>query len=231
MTRQRKRLLKLDQTNVVGVVDSLSAWKLAMQIEPWALDGIELRLDCLEKVPPKTALRELKLPWIATVRDAAEGGSRSLDTEDRRRLFDQAIPIADAVDLELAQVKKEAGVAAAVRSAGVPLILSVHDFSNGLSLSKLRDLAVQAGDAGADVFKVAVTPTNLSQIAALIELLDGAPLPVAAMAMGPFGRPSRLLLAACGSVLNYGWIEKPVVSGQWEAVELRRQLDVNLEED
>jgi len=41
------------------------------------------------------------------------------------------------------------------------------------------------------------------------------------MGMGRLGKASRVAAMACGSVLNYGWLERPNVAGQWSAVELR----------
>jgi 3-dehydroquinate dehydratase len=44
------------------------------------------------------------------------------------------------------------------------------------------------------------------------------------MGMGRFGKISRLLLAQTGSVLNYGYLDRPNASGQWEAVLLKKRL-------
>jgi 3-dehydroquinate dehydratase-1 len=45
------------------------------------------------------------------------------------------------------------------------------------------------------------------------------------MGMGPLGKVSRLVLAAAGSRLNYGYLDKPQVPGQWPAPELVRRLE------
>jgi 3-dehydroquinate dehydratase-1 len=42
--------------------------------------------------------------------------------------------------------------------------------------------------------------------------------------MGPLGKVSRLVLAAAGSRLNYGYLDKPQVAGQWPARELALRL-------
>ncbi len=42
--------------------------------------------------------------------------------------------------------------------------------------------------------------------------------------MGPLGKVSRLLFAAAGSVLNYGYLDRPQVAGQWEATVLKQRL-------
>ena len=45
------------------------------------------------------------------------------------------------------------------------------------------------------------------------------------MGMGPLGKVSRLVLAAAGSRLNYGYLDKPQVPGQWPALELVRRIE------
>jgi 3-dehydroquinate dehydratase-1 len=44
------------------------------------------------------------------------------------------------------------------------------------------------------------------------------------MGMGPWGRISRLVLAKCGSLLNYGYIGKSNAPGQWPAARLKELL-------
>ena len=44
------------------------------------------------------------------------------------------------------------------------------------------------------------------------------------MGMGRLGKISRLLLAQAGSVLNYGYLDQPNASGQWEATLLKKRL-------
>jgi len=42
--------------------------------------------------------------------------------------------------------------------------------------------------------------------------------------MGTFGKLSRVTLAAAGSVLNYSYLEKAQVPGQWPAALLKERL-------
>ena len=82
----------------------------------------------------------------------------------------------------------------------------------------------QANDAGADVLKIATHTKTPGDVAQLLNLLETTPLPLAVMGMGPLGMASRVILAAAGSVLNYGWLHRPNVTGQWSAKELRGVL-------
>ena len=49
-------------------------------------------------------------------------------------------------------------------------------------------------------------------------------LPISAMGIGKLGGISRLLLARCGSVLNYASLERPNVEGQLSIDALRSAI-------
>ncbi len=197
----------------------------ARRLAECGLDAVELRLDLFDSQPRIETLMALPVPIVATVRAESEGGARGIDDARRVELYRGMLGVAKAVDLELASLPAMEAVARAARSAKARVILSVHDFGGAPGRKELRKMVTRAVDAGADVFKVAFTPGRLSELAPVLELMEEAPLPVAAMAMGRFGKVSRLLFAAGGSVLNYGWIERSVVAGQWSAAELRVRID------
>jgi 3-dehydroquinate dehydratase-1 len=216
MKRQRKSRLNLGRANVVGIAESPVALGLAVDLPSRTLDVIELRLDAFESAP---AADDLKIPLIATVRSPKEGGRNNLTAGERASRYLAMLHAVDAIDIELASRVEMKSVIAAARAAGRRVILSVHDFKG--TPSGLRTLQRKAAAAGADIFKIAVTPRNAGELAALLELLDKPPLPTSVMGMGRLGKASRVAAMACGSVLNYGWLERPNVVGQWSAVELR----------
>jgi 3-dehydroquinate dehydratase-1 len=80
----------------------------------------------------------------------------------------------------------------------------------------LRAKAARAKTLGANIFKVATLtnkPADLARLAGFLS--DGdVDLPVSAMGLGKLGAISRLLLARCGSVLNYGSLQQTLVEGQ-----------------
>lgn len=223
--RQRKRPLRLNRSNIVGVVDSQEGLQILQRMPEGLLDVVELRLDLLGHVPANDGLRALSVPLLATVRHPDEGGAKGIGNADRLALYEGAMDVVQAVDVELASVRAMSRVIEGARRAGRKVVLSVHDFEQVPPAARVRRLLRRAVDAGADVFKIAATPGKPSDIGVLLELLDAPPIPVAVMGMGPFGKVSRLLLARCGSVLNYGWIDRPAVEGQWSAPELRVRFD------
>ncbi len=216
MTRQRKSPHPLHRANIVGIAETPSALRLARKMKPGILDALELRLDAFDAAPD---LGEIPVPLIATVRCPAEGGRNNLNVRERASRYLAVLERAAAIDIELASRLEMKSVIEAARRAGKKIILSFHDFSG--TPKSLRTLQRRACAAGADVFKIAVTPRSPGELGALLSILDAPPLPTSVMGMGPLGKASRVAAMACGSVLNYGWIERPNVAGQWSAAELR----------
>jgi 3-dehydroquinate dehydratase-1 len=129
------------------------------------------------------------------------------------------------MDVELRSVEDLADVVAEAKTGGVKIVVSSHHFRRMPSLGHLKDLAKQARRAGADAFKLAARAERPADVATLLSLFPGgAGQQLSVMGMGPFGRVSRLVLARAGSVLNYGFLDQPNASGQWEATELRRRI-------
>ncbi len=223
--RQRKRPLRLDRANVVGVIESRRGFAAARRLAERELDAVELRLDLFGSVPRIETLMALPVPIIATVRSEREGGAAGIDDARRADLYRGVLGVVKAIDLELSSLPAMEAVARAAKSAKQRVIASAHDFEGAPDRRSLREMAKRAVGAGADVLKVAFTAGRIAELSPALEFLEEAPLPVAVMAMGRYGKVSRLLFAAGGSVLNYGWIERPVVVGQWSAAELRTRLD------
>lgn len=221
MKRQRKSPLRLDSANIVGVAETPAALRLARKLPAGTLDLLEVRLDAFDAAPD---LRGISAPILATVRAPEEGGRNALNARERGSRYLAVLEHATAIDVELASARALTGVLAAARERKCRVVLSFHDFAGTPTLAALRAMQRRALRAKADVFKVAVTPRTPGELAALLALLEAPPLPTAVMGMGPLGKVSRLAAAACGSVLNYGWIERPNVAGQWSARELRARL-------
>jgi 3-dehydroquinate dehydratase-1 len=133
------------------------------------------------------------------------------------------------VDLELRSLKEGAtDIAAAVRYTCKLLILSSHQIERTPSLEQLADTIAAAAEAGADIAKLATRLQGPKDLATLLQLLDlSAPIPLSVMGMGPLGPTSRLALARCGSILNYGFLAEANAPGQlpaWRLKELITEL-------
>lgn len=219
--------------SVVATVHSPTGLRAASKLRPGDADVIELRVDAFVKSGDLNLLAstapKLWLPRIVTVRHPREGGAASgLRAVERGALFEQFLPLAALVDVELRSARELSPIHDLARATGAGIILSHHDFQRTPPLGQLEILAHRAKHLGADIFKVAALARSPRDVAVLLEFLarksrSGPPL-LSVMAMGPFGKVSRLLFARCGSVLNYGFLGTANASGQWQAKILKQRL-------
>ncbi len=212
---------------VVGTVHSPGALRRALKIRHGEVDFLEIRVDSFAPDPTSLlrSLPRLRIPLIITVRHSDEGGATRLNLSRRRELFARFLPFATLIDIELRSVEKLAATIADARSRGVRVILSAHHFKTMPPVAQLQDQILRAQAARADLCKLAAraeTPAALAHLLALFA--KESPLPLSVMGMGRFGKISRLLLAQAGSVLNYGYLDEPNASGQWEATLLKKRL-------
>jgi 3-dehydroquinate dehydratase-1 len=213
--------------HVVAAVHSGGALHRAVRIHPGEVDFLEIRVDnfALDPAPVLKALPKLRVPLLITVRHPAEGGANRLSLRRRRELFAQFLPWATLMDVELRSWKSLEGTIADARQAGVKIIASAHFFRSMPSASQLQGIVGRAHHAGADISKIAALAPTPGALCRLLTVLEKRqPLPVSVMGMGKFGKISRLLCAQAGSVLNYGYLDRPNASGQWEATVLKQRL-------
>jgi 3-dehydroquinate dehydratase-1 len=219
----------LDTTRplVVATVHTVRGWALAADLPRGDADLVEIRLDCLARHTTRLRREWEKLcrPVILTARHPSEGGVADLKAPRRRDLLMEFLPGASLVDVELRSVRSMAPVLEEARRYGLRRIISLHDFRATPPLVTLRRRVRAAVAAGADIIKIATHLRGPQDLATLLQLQAGpSPRPLALMGMGALGRVSRLVLAAGGSCLNYGYLDRPQVAGQWPAAELRDLL-------
>jgi 3-dehydroquinate dehydratase-1 len=218
-THRNATLSALRPGSVVGIVDSLEACHKALRLPQGAVDFLEWRADCLGSEIPRS-----KFPWIITARHPAEGGKNSMSTAVRRDLLSALLPVTNIIDIEVRSLAPLRSVVTEANASGVLVLASFHDFKKTPALARLRDIIHRAEDQGANAVKIAAHTETPADVARLLDLFSLTRLPLAVMGMGPLGMASRVVLAGCGSVLNYGWLHEPNVPGQWAARELVKIL-------
>ncbi|MEY5026960.1 MAG: Catabolic 3-dehydroquinate dehydratase [Verrucomicrobiota bacterium] len=222
-----KGLHTLPEPMVVGTIHSAGALRCALRLEPGQVDLLELRVDSFADAPEKLwrAIPRLPAPLLLTVRHPREGAAQVLSVAERRRLFRQFLPLVQWMDVEARSVRSlQAEIAYAV-TMGVRLVVSDHDFRATPGVERMEERFALAQAAGAEVFKLAATLRSPGDLERMLGFLNRhEPGSIAAMGMGPLGKVSRLVLGACGSVLNYGYLDRPQVPGQWEATCLKERL-------
>jgi len=186
------------------------------------VDFLEWRADGFSA---GTRIPAAPVPWVLTARDPREGGIGDLSAAARREVLLENLPKASMVDIELRNARSMSAVIASARASACKVIFSFHDFKKTPSAVELQSILDRAVDSGADVVKVATMARSPQDVGRLLELFGRSATPLAVMGMGPLGMASRLLFACSGSALNYGWLHRPNVPGQWSAVELRTLLE------
>lgn len=220
--------IDLNRPNVVAVVHSPQSLKLALKLDPSAVDLIEIRLDTLPSSLDDLGrtLSLLRHPLILTARHPQEGGQHGLSSAERSALLERFLPFATAIDIELRSVERMPELTKMARDGGVTIIVSHHNFQQTPSPARLHELARRALLARADIFKLAVCADSAADLATLLTFYAKQKrMHLSVMAMGSLGRISRLLFGQMGSVLNYGYLDRAAVPGQWPAELLKRRLE------
>ncbi|PYK91766.1 MAG: hypothetical protein DME35_01175 [Verrucomicrobia bacterium] len=212
---------------IVGVITSPADLRFAIAMpEPPHL--FELRVDHLCTIIDqlKRKIHKLRAPIIITARDPREGGANNLSRKERQELLLRFLPRAKYVDVELRSARAFKTLLASARKQNVRRILSFHDFKSTPSPRGLLAKAALAKVQGADIFKIATRTDTPAQLARLIDFVTDkdVDLPVSAMGIGKLGAISRLLLARCGSVLNYAALHHSQIEGQTPIDVLRSAL-------
>lgn len=227
-----KNLLLSSRPLVVGVPPSLDSLRVFGAGSPAELaaacDLVELRLDQLAATPEEllALTADWPLPLLVTARHPAEGGQGNLDVAARAALLRPFIGRAALMDIELRSLAEMRGLAREAQTAGTAVLGSFHDFERTPSEEVLEGAAAMAEAAGADAVKLATFLNGTEDLARLVLFAGRARRQRAAvMGMGPLGPVSRLTLAKCGSLLNYGYLgPEGNAPGQWPAPRLKAVL-------
>jgi 3-dehydroquinate dehydratase-1 len=212
-----RRPVKASPPKLVGVIASAADLRTAMEMKQLP-DLFELRLDYLWSATTQLEKKipSLRAPLIITARAPREGGANNLSLEKRRDLLLRFLPYAEYVDIELSASGALGAVLEHARKQKIRRILSYHNFKSTPSSRSLYAKARMAKRSRADIFKIATRTDRPAALGRLVDLITShaVKLPLSAMGIGRLGALSRLLLARCGSVLNYTALGRPNVEGQ-----------------
>lgn len=226
-----KNLLMSSRPLAVGVISDDTALDHFTSLEPAArlalCDVAELRLDLLKR--PAADLRAKlagnTVPLLLTARHPAEGGQGPEDAAGRAAMIEPLIDLAALIDLELRSAMQMQGTIQKARAVGVPVVGSFHDFQATPADDVLLGAVNFGQQAGLDAVKIATYLNSQDDLSRLMKLAGGTHrLRLSVMGMGPWGRVSRLVLAKCGSLLNYGFIGSSNAPGQWPVARLKELL-------
>ncbi len=189
-------------------------------------DIVELRVDTFKDKSVENVknlieyAHSIGLETILTVRSEKEGGSY---VENKEEIFLQCAPLSDYTDVELSSgylVHK-------VKPIAKKLIISYHNFELTPSEWILREILREAKRVGAHIVKIAVMARSYEDVARLLCVGKEEPIDKILIAMGNYGKVSRLCGYIFGSVITYSYIGESVAPGQLpleEMVKLRKMF-------
>ncbi len=203
-------------------------------------DMLEVRADYLEDLTPENvaeflaALSEAaSLPMIYTNRLWSEGGARQTSEHERVDTILAAVECGKVavVDIELAaEPRLRNRVVEVAARHGVAVIISYHNFSATPSKEAILGIVHGEVEAGCNIVKFAVTPTNprdvLVTLEATWEAKQTTGLPVISMSMGPIGKFSRVVGFLYGCDLTFAALGRASAPGQIDVSEIRYFLEV-----
>ena len=194
------------------------------------VDAVEIRVDALleqkvsvEKI--EAALKTRKHPVLLTLRIPAEGGHRAWKPAERRDLALRLLPHAEAIDIELATARAMVPVIAEARRIGKTVVLSAHALKRPATAVQFARWIAQFDPQPRTILKIAAqikSWRDLQQLAAL--LVNHPDWSLAVMGLGLHAAQSRRVLAALGSRLVYGYLDRPAAPGQPSAAEVRKMV-------
>ncbi|MEM6820944.1 MAG: type I 3-dehydroquinate dehydratase [Verrucomicrobiota bacterium] len=194
-------------------------------------DLLEVRVDCLRKdgMPVdeiESILDNRAHPTLLTLRTTVEGGSYSWKSTERILVFEQLLPKADAVDLEIRNMRFVKPILQMARDTNKAVILSAHSLERKLTYGKAERIIKSLRAYRVQAYKVAGLARTQDDLKVLVSLLMNYPqLRLALMATGPMAQISRTVLPALGSKMVYGYLDEPVAQDQPPIKELAKTLN------
>jgi 3-dehydroquinate dehydratase-1 len=198
----------------------------------WRVDFFGAIADIRQVLAAARALRDAAggVPILFTRRSRREGGQPIPLDEDRVVALYQAVAASDCVDALDWEMESEPRHLEAVRAgaAGLPLVLSFHDFQATPDDAALAERFDRAARLGADAAKLAVMPRSMHDVARLLAATAAASerlaVPVISMAMGPLGAASRTCGGAFGSALTFAVGASASAPGQMPIADVRQAV-------
>ncbi len=189
-------------------------------------DYIEYRLDYLdESIDLKDLAKTATIPKIFTLRSRDEGGLCNLDDEEAYTTLKLAAKSGfEYIDLELTSkdVKKKIK---SIKGEGTKTIVSKHFLNETPEAPLLEKTLSDEVKVGADICKIVSTARKYEDNLKILNFLssvqsDAKPI---CFAMGPMGRPSRILAPYLGSPFMYASLrtDKKAAPGQMTIEDLR----------
>ena len=194
------------------------------------VDILEIRVDQFKKTDPvyvKDIIKKRKkigVPLILTIRSKEEGGQRDISNELKLKIFEENIPLVNAVDIELKSPILSKVVKTAKKNKKI-VIVSWHNFKMTPNDKILKDILAKAKKSGAHLVKIAAKVNQQEDLNRLMRFtMENKSKNIITISLGEIGSISRLTFPGLGSLITYAYINKPSGLGQRTLEELQEHL-------
>jgi len=211
----------------VSIVDSRpeDALRSAMLAEEKGADMVELRFDLMSPLPTQlSGFSSVRVPRIATLRLAAQGGKFTGSEKDRLAFFQAAMKAGfHLIDLESASSLWERREK---ELRGAHLICSYHDFEKTPRAGAILEMMVKASSREA----IPKAAFQVNGVGDLLSIIDAARMFSATgkefvlIGMGELGEVTRVCADRIGCAFTYASLEKgkEAAPGQLDLESMRR---------
>lgn len=163
-------------------------------------DLVEVRLDYLDDL---TNLKKPSLPTIFTFRKKEQGGRRDISEKERFKLIEEALKFGP----EYCDIEADTDPAFIAHLAKyVKLIGSYHNFEE--TPRNLNSVLKQMKNPHFSIYKLALKANSTLDMLRLMAFKKQSAVPMIAISMGEYGKPSRVLGPIVGNAFNYSGVEE-----------------------
>ena len=190
-------------------------------------DLVEVRLDAMRSFDLERIIKSCKLPIVTTFRSPKEGGfNKNAKDKERIDILNEAIKIgAHYVDIEL-DTSEDLREELLKEKKNTKIIVSKHLFES-VPEKELEQYVEEIFASGADIAKLIGYAKDWSDNLIFLKLVQTycrKGYKLISFAMGPYGRPSRIMSPIIGTPWTYAALteEQKAAPGQIAASDLRQ---------
>jgi 3-dehydroquinate dehydratase-1 len=201
----------------------------------WRVDFFDAIGDAKQVIDTARQLRSAAgaIPILFTRRHEREGGEKIGMAESKVIELYRSVCESGFIDLVDYEMDNEPEHVQALREtsrrAGLPLVMSFHDFRKTPAVDEIVQRFERAASLGGDVAKVAVMPQSLDDVLALLTATSRASsslsIPLVSMAMGPLGAVTRASGFVFGSAMTFAIGASSSAPGQMPIDDVRAVVD------
>ncbi|MDE1920254.1 MAG: type I 3-dehydroquinate dehydratase [Candidatus Omnitrophica bacterium] len=201
------------------------------QIKNLGVGLLELRADLFKKLDAAYIVAQIRRrrllgkPLLLTLRNQKkEGALNEFSDRLKMEIIEEALPLVDAVDIELSSPLLKQVVAMA-RKLKKKVIVSSHYLQG--TPKNLESILKKSLKAKGDFVKIAAKAGSFDDVMALLAFTRRhRKLNMITMSLGRKGALSRVLFPAAGSRYTYTFLNKPAAEGQIDFPTLKSHLKV-----